>query len=203
MKADIYIKKVTGSQDFKQFMKEDPKAYLCSLFFTKDFNEKHTDVQVDFYSPKRDSIISFKANKGVERVPELKKAETMTHKKFIPKPLTDKIMVDLDEIEPSLVDEMHNRGMTYQIDKILAFVNITEGEVIWNCTAFLRGLGLLIARLEDKTNTVLFMEKKSFFDLISFTKGTGQKTEQIPIGKATEKAVGKTENSVKKDVKKK
>ena len=78
-------------------------------------------------------------------------------------------------MEPTLTDEMHNRGMTYSIEKILAFVNVTDGEVIWNCTAFLKGLGLLMAHVEDKTGTVLFMEKKSFFDIIRFSKGDGGK----------------------------
>ena len=61
-------------------MKEDPKAYLCSLFFTRDFVEKRDDTQVDFYSPKTKMIISFKVGKEVERAPLGKKAETLTQK---------------------------------------------------------------------------------------------------------------------------
>ncbi len=171
MKCAVYIKKVKDSQEFKDFMKEDPKAFLCSLFFTRDFTDKRAETQVDFYSPKKKMIISFKVDGKVERAPLAKKAETLTHKKFVPKPLVETIKMDVDEIEPTIVDEMHNRGMTYQIEKVLAFVNITDGEVIWNCTAFLKGLGLILAHIEDKSNTVLFMDKKSFFDLLSFTKG--------------------------------
>src|SRR3989344_618119 len=160
MKAEAYIKKVKESQAFKEFMKEDPKAYLCSLFFTRDFSEKRSETQVDFYSPKIKMIVSFKVGKKVERTPLGKKAETLTHKKFVPKPLKETIKMDVDQIE-----------------KILVFVNITDGEIIWNCTAFLKGLGLLMAHVEDKSGTVLFMEKKSFFDLLRFTKGgAGQAT---------------------------
>jgi len=171
MRPIFYIKRVKESDSFKQFMKEDPKAYLCSLFCTEDFVEKRKEIQVDFYSPKQKMIINFKVDKGVERVPIGKKAETMTHKKFVPKPLDEDIKMDFDELEPALADEMHNRGMTYQIEKVLTFVNVTDGEIIWNCTAFLRGLGLLIVHIEDKSRSILYMEKKSFFDLIRFEKG--------------------------------
>jgi len=199
MKSTAYIKKVKESEAFKQFLKEDPKAYICSLFFTRDFNEKRSETQVDFYSPKQKEIVSFKVDKKVERTPLGKKAETLTHKKFVPKPLKDNIKMDVEEIEPTLTDEMHNRGMTYQIEKLLAFVNITDGEVIWNCTAFLRGLGLLMAHVEDKSNTILFMEKKSFFDILRFTKGTGGKAAEGQIGSEQTKK----EDISKKDVVKK
>ena len=50
MKCSVYVKKVKESKEYKEFMKEDPKAFLCSLFFTRDFLEKREDTQVDFYS---------------------------------------------------------------------------------------------------------------------------------------------------------
>ncbi len=169
MKATHYIKKVKESEPFKEFMKEDPKAYLCSVFFVRDFSGNHNETQVDFYSPKKKAMVSFKVDKKVERIPINKKAETLTHKKFVPKALNENVKMDIDEIKPTLVDEMRNREMTYEIDKILAFLNVADDETVWNCTAFLKGLGLLQSHIEDESGTVLFMEKKSLFDLIKFT----------------------------------
>ena len=171
MKATHYIKKVKGSEPFKQFMKEDPKAYLCSVFFIRDFNENHNETQVDFYSPAKKAMISFKVDKKVERIPINKKAETITHKKFVPKNLNENTKMDVDELKDILLAEMHNRGMTYEIDKILVFLYIADDETVWNCTAFLKGLGLLQSHVEDESGTVLFMEKKSLFDLVRFTGG--------------------------------
>lgn len=170
MKPESYLKKVKESKEYKDFIKENPKAYLCSFFFTRDFLEKHNDNQVDFYIPKTKMIANFKVDKKVERVPEHKKAETMTHKKFVPKVLSEKAKLDIDEIKGILMDEMHNRGMTYEIDKMLVFLNVTDDRLIWNCTGFLKGLGLLQAHVEDKSGTVLLMEKKSFFDIIRRVK---------------------------------
>jgi len=152
----------------REFIKEDPNAYLCSLFFIRDFTEKKNETQVDFYSPKKKCIVSFKVDGKIERVAN-KKAETMAHKKFIPKPLNESIKLDIDEMKDTLLDEMHNREMTYEIEKILSFLNMVEGKAVWNCTGFLKGLGILQTHVDDETNSVLFMEKKSFFDLIKFT----------------------------------
>jgi hypothetical protein len=203
MKATHYIKRVKESESFKKLMKEDPKAYLCSLFFIRDFTEKRDETQVDFYSPKIKKIVSFKVERKIERTLN-KKAETMTHKKFIPKPLNEKIKMDIDEMKDTLLDEMHNREMVYDIEKILAFLNIVEGKPVWNCTGFLKGLGILQAHVEDETNTVLFMEKKSFFDLIKFTgkpdaiAGAGQTVAQNPNVKKAPKITIINEEELKK-----
>jgi len=169
MKASHYIKEVKKSQAFKDFIIEDPQAYLCSLFFLIDFNERHNETQVDFYSPKEKKIVSFKVGKGIERIPLNKKVETLTHKKFVPKPLKENIRMDIDAIKPTLTDEMRNRDMTYEIEKLLAFINVADDRVMWNCTGFLKGLGLLQAHIEDSSESVLFMDKKSLFDMIKFT----------------------------------
>jgi len=173
MKVSHYIKEVKKSQVFKEFMKEDPEAYLCSLFFIRDFNGPQNETQVDFYSPQKKEIVSFKVGKGVERVPLPKKAITITHKKFIPKPLDEDIKMDLDAIKPTLTDEMRNREMTYEIEKLLVVINTVDGKVVWNCTGFLKGLGLLQAHIEDRSQSVLFMEKRSLMDMIRFPNQVG------------------------------
>ena len=173
MKASHYIKEVKKSQAFKDFLAESPDAYLCSLFFIRDFGGPQNETQVDFYSPAKKEIISFKigSGHGVERIPMPKKAFTITHKKFVPKQLNENIRMDLDALKPTLTDEMHNRDMTYEIEKILAVLNITDDRAIWNCTGFLKGLGLLQAHVEDKSQSVLFMEKHSLMDMIRLPSG--------------------------------
>lgn len=174
MKASHYVSQVKKSGVFKDFMKEAPDAYLCSLFFIRDFNGPQNETQVDFYSPKSKHIISFKIGaKGIERLPQPKKAETITHKKIIPKELKESVKLDLDKLKPTLVDEMRNRDMTYEIEKMLIVLNVPEDRPIWNCTGFLKGLGLLQAHVEDVSNSVLFMEKKSLMDMMRFAGGAG------------------------------
>jgi len=173
MKASHYIKEVKKSKAFKEFLAERSDAYLCSLFFIRDFNGPQNETQVDFYSPAKKEITSFKigGSRGVERVPLPKKALTITHKKFVPGILNDNVKMDMDALKPALTDEMHNRDMTYEIEKILAVLNVTDSRAVWNCTGFLKGLGLLQAHVEDESQSVLFMEKHSLMDMIRFPGG--------------------------------
>ncbi len=185
MKPSHYIEKVKKSELFKQLMKEDPKAYLCSVFFLRDFDEGNNETQVDFYSPAKKTIVSFKVDKKIEKNTS-KKMQMITNKKFIPKPLNENIKMDIDEMKSTLMDEMHNRDMTYEIEKILAFLNVTDGRAVWNCTGFLKGLGLVQAHVEDASASVLFMEKKSLFDLIKFTGNA----PNMPVGGAPGNLMG-------------
>ncbi len=192
MKPSHYIEKVKKSPAYKLLMEEDPKAYLCSVFFLRDFDEGNNETQVDFYSPIKKHIVSFKVDKRVEKT-ENKHAKTITNKKFIPQPLPENIKMDVDEMKPTLLDEMHNRDMTYEIEKVLAFLNMTDGSAVWNCTGFLKGLGLVQAHVEDKSASVLFMEKKSLFDLIKFPGGApGMQgmTGMVGSGSPAEKPMG-------------
>ena len=173
MKASHYLKEVKKSKAFKSFIEECPDAYLCSMFFIRDFSGNQNETQVDFYSPTKKDITSFKIGKIIERVPFQKKALTLTHKKIIPKQLAEDIKMDLDSIKPTLTDEMHNRDMTYEIEKILAVLNVTDDRPVWNCTGFLKGLGLLQAHVEDQSQSILFMEKKSLLDMVRFSGNQG------------------------------
>lgn len=188
MKPSHYIEQVKKSSAYKLLMEEDPKAYLCSIFFLRDFDEGNNETQVDFYSPLKKHIVSFKIDKKIEKV-ENKHAKTLTSKKFIPQPLPENVKMDVDEMKSTLLDEMHNRDMTYEIEKVLAFLNMTDGEAVWNCTGFLKGLGLVQAHIEDKSASVLFMEKKSLFDLIKFAGGApgmpGMAAPEKPMGGIT------------------
>ena len=170
MKPSHYIEKAKKSPAYKLMMEEDPKAYLCSVFFLRDFDEGNNETQVDFYSPLKKNMMSFKVDKKVEKV-ESKHAKTITNKKLIPQPLPENMKMDVDEMKSTILDEMHNRDMAYEIEKVLAFLNMADGTPVWNCTVFLKGLGLIQAHIEDKSASVLFMEKKSLFDLIKFTGG--------------------------------
>ncbi|MEK6925822.1 MAG: hypothetical protein AABW50_00945 [Nanoarchaeota archaeon] len=180
MKPHDYLVKLKKSQTFTDFMKEDPNAYLCSLFFIRDFEEKVNDTQVDFYSPKSKKIVSFKVDKKVERVALDKKAENLKHEKFVPKRINEKTNLDIDKLKDVLLDEMHNRGITDDIKKMLIIFHNLDERDVWNSTCFLRGMGLLQAHVEDKSESVLFMEKKSFFDMIRFI---GKGDMEAAVGK--------------------
>ena len=179
MKTVQYIRKVKKSQQFRDFLGENPEAYLCSLFFTRDFLEKKDETNIDFYSPEKGNIIIFKLNEAtgeVERA-ENKTAESLTQKNFVPGKLSQQIKQDIDGMKAIILKEMQKQKIENELQKILvSLTNSEEGKPVWNITGLLKGLGLLQARIEDRTGNVLSMEKRSFFDMLRFTgKGEGKK----------------------------
>jgi hypothetical protein len=168
MKTQHYLDKLEKAEDFKKLLKDDPKAYLCSIFFVRDFEENHNETQVDFYSPKIKKIISFQVDGKVEKNPIDKRAETLLHKTFVPARIEPEIKLEIDKIKPIIMDDMHNRGLTDTINKILVILQNVDDRNIWNSTCFLKGMGLLQAHVEDSSASVLFMDKKSLFDMIKF-----------------------------------
>ena len=57
MNFQFYLEKLYSSAIFKNFMKENQKAYLCSGFFTIDKEGKDNQIHVDFYIPETKKIV--------------------------------------------------------------------------------------------------------------------------------------------------
>lgn len=176
MDISQFIKKINGSVQFKEFIKEDPTAYLCSFFFVRDFLEKKDQTQVDFYSPKKENIFSLKIeeNGNIENA-ENKTAETISHKRLVPEKIQKKIKLKIDDLKPLLEKEMKKEGINNDLQKILVYLVSVNGNILWNCTGFLKGLAILQAIIEDKTGKVASIQKKSFFDMLKFIGKPGDK----------------------------
>jgi hypothetical protein len=73
MNLQFYIEKLNSSKVFSDFKNENPKAYLCSGFFTLDFEGSDNQRHLDFYIPDKKEMFSFKLDseqgKGIEKVP--------------------------------------------------------------------------------------------------------------------------------------
>lgn len=69
MNFQFYLEKLYSSAIFKNFMKESPKAYLCSGFFTIDKEGKDNQIHVDFYIPDTKKMFSFRLEKKIEKIP--------------------------------------------------------------------------------------------------------------------------------------
>jgi hypothetical protein len=162
MKFDHYLKKLSELKTFKDFQKKYTKAYLCAAFFVLDYlEEKHNEVGIDYYLPDEKKIMTFKLGKEVQAT-----QLDVIKKDFVPQPITENAKLDLDQIKGILTDEMHNRTITHEIQKLIVILQKIEGKLIWNCTGFLSGLVLLKAHIEDESKSVIFMEKASLFDFI-------------------------------------
>lgn len=165
MKFQEYIEKVQADAAYKTFMKEHGDAYLCAAFFVRDYKENHNESSVDFFTPKEKKVMtfSFSKDKTIQARPldMLKQGEAK-----IPKALSGNVALDIDQLKGLIVDEMHNRTITGDVDKLISILHNPDGKLIWHCTAFLSGMAIVKADIEDTSKSVVFMERLSFLDLL-------------------------------------
>ncbi|MCA9485271.1 MAG: hypothetical protein KC506_00305 [Nanoarchaeota archaeon] len=161
MKLAPYIEKLEGSENYKNFKIKYPKSFLIAGFFVLDLEENKNVHQIDFYVPEEKKIAAFSLD-GEEV--ELKLLETLNDK--VPEELNLQTNVDLDALKGILSDEMHNRGMSEDIRKIIAVIQNVKGKKIWNLNCVLTGMEILKSHVEDDSQTVLKIEKASIMDIM-------------------------------------
>ena len=69
MNFQFYLEKLSNSDIFKKFKKENKGAYLCSGFFSIDIHGKDNQQHLDFYSSSKNKMVSFQLEKSLEPVP--------------------------------------------------------------------------------------------------------------------------------------
>lgn len=167
MNSHFYIEKLEASEEFKQFKKENPDAYLCSGFFVLDKTGKEKDKShLDYFAPKLKQIFSFQLDEGIKKVPV-----DAIDKKYVPTKFLGDSEISFEEIEKMIQDEMEKRGIKNKIEKsIIVFQNKAERD-FFLCTIFISGFGLLKVYIDAKEKKITEFEKKSFFDMLKFQKG--------------------------------
>ena len=63
MRFQFYLEKLHNSEEFNSFIKENPKAYLCSCFFILDKENREAPdnkQHFDYYVPESKETFSFK-----------------------------------------------------------------------------------------------------------------------------------------------
>jgi len=166
MKIQPYVEKLNGSSECKSFLEKNPDAYVVAGFFILDFEGGENIHQIDYYVPKEKKVAAFNLD-GKINVQMMK----MLNTKKVPEKLDIKTKVDLDALQGILEDEMKNRGISEEIKKIIAVLQTVKGKKIWNLNCVLSGMEILRAHVEDKSKTVLKMERVSLVDIMKHIPG--------------------------------
>jgi len=164
MNFQFYLEKLYSSAIFKNFMKESPKAYLCSGFFTIDKEGKDNQIHVDFYIPDTKKMFSFRLEKKIEKIP----VEVITKK--IPLEIKPEIDFNFEEVEEIIVNEMKKQDIRSKLRKIIFSLQNINGKNFLVCTVFISLLGLLKIQIDLREKKIILFEKKSFFDLMKRVK---------------------------------
>lgn len=167
MKLTPYVQKLEKSKEFKNFNVKYPDSFMIAGFFILDFEGGKNIHQIDFYLPDERKVAAFTLDEGVN----LQLMDMLNNK--VPEKLDLKTNIDLDALKGILLDEMHNRGMSEQIKKIIAIIQSINGKRIWNLNCVLSGMEILKSHVDDDSQTVLKIEKQSLMDIM----------KQIPMNK--------------------
>ena len=137
MNLHFYLEKLHNSDEYQDFMLENPDAYICSGFFVMDFEKADYQRHLDFYAPTLKKIFSFKLENGIEKVP------IDTFDKSTPRKLSVDYDFELDEIEKMIREKMIEEKVKSKIQKILLSLQNIENKDLLTATVFVSGLGML------------------------------------------------------------
>ncbi|MBS3089328.1 hypothetical protein J4461_00420 [Candidatus Pacearchaeota archaeon] len=160
MKIAPYVEKLSNSQPYHLFIKDNSDAYMMAGFFVLDFESGNNTHKIDYYVPSKKKIAEFTLDKQVS----VQLLSTLNSK--TPEKLDIKTSIDLEAIKGILEEEMKNRNITEQIHKIIAVLQNLKGKKIWTLNCLLSGMGIIHASIEDSSKSVLKMEKASLLDYL-------------------------------------
>jgi hypothetical protein len=160
MNFQFYLEKLEGSENFKNFKKEFPEAFLCSGFFSIDKQGKDNQQHLDFYIPGKKEGFSFKLESESQKIP----LENFQGEKL------EKINADIDfefnEMEEIISKKMEEENIKNKIQKFLFSLQSKDGKNFLLGTIFISGLGILKATIDLDKKEITNFEKKSFMDFM-------------------------------------
>ena len=163
MNLQFYFEKLSSSDDFKKFKKENPKAYLCSVFISIDKEKNHNEVHFDFFLPKNNKMISFQLE------PELKLIPLEKYDDKIPEELFN-VKIDLNKIESLISERMERGNIKNNVQKIILSLQKINGKEFLSGTIFISMLGLIKIVFDFEEMKITEFEKKSLLDIINVMK---------------------------------
>jgi len=164
MNLHFYLEKLHHSEEYQDFMLENPDAYICSGFFVMDFEKADYQRHLDFYAPTLKKIFSFKLENGIEKVP------IDTFDKSTPRKLSVDYDFELDEIEKMIREKMIEEKVKSKIQKILLSLQNIENKDLLTATVFVSGLGMLKVNIEPGSKKITDFDRKSFFDMMKIIR---------------------------------
>ncbi len=166
MNSHFLLEKLENSEEFKEFKKENPDAYLCSGFFIIDLESKTPENKshFDFFIPKKEKTFSFE----LENENKLVELERFNEKVLDEVSMKDNF--NFDEIKEMILEEMTEKKINNKILKMIFSLQNSEGKDVLYGTILLSGLGLLKMTFEISEKKITEFEKKSFFDMMKIVK---------------------------------
>lgn len=159
MKFDHYLNKVFESEAYKNLKQKNPSVYLCTGFFVLDFESGKDIHQLDFIIGRK-KVATFSLDEGVKM-----NISNLPISKKLPE-IKGEIKTDLKALKGIVEDEMKNRTITDNIKKIIALLQIIDGNLVWNLNCITNNLNVLQVHVNDLDQTILKFMKYSIMDFV-------------------------------------
>ncbi|MFH1430891.1 MAG: hypothetical protein ABIG37_00275 [Nanoarchaeota archaeon] len=164
MNFQFYMEKLRASEVFKEFMKGNSSAFLCSCFFSVDLVEKDNRIHFDYYVPSSKQMFSFQLEKDCEKV------LIETREDFLPEKISEKIDFNLNEIERALIKRMKADKIQEKVQKIFISLQRANNKDKLIGTIFISAMGMISFEIELSSRKIISFQKKSFLDFFRILK---------------------------------
>jgi hypothetical protein len=164
MNSQFLLEKLKNSKEYKEFIKENKTAYLCSGFFVIDMeNSGSNQYHFDFYVPESGKTFSFELEGGVKLIPLERDEQALEE-------VSMKNHFDFDKIREKILTEMELKKISNKLQKMLFSLQKVKGKEMLLGTIFISNLGLLRVNMDIDSNQITDFEKKSLFDMMKMVK---------------------------------
>ena len=146
------LKELQKAEEFKDFKKKNPKAYLASCVVIVDGKEIR-DWQVGYYLPEKHKIMSFVLKERVEAKGEddiFQKEKTSIKKLNL-----GKVKIDLSKALEILENLRKKKYSGDFPNKIIAVLQVIEEGPIWNLTLLTTTLKVLNIKLNAVNGSII------------------------------------------------
>lgn len=156
------IERLEASEEYKNFKKEHPEAYLCSAFFVIGKTPEEGKKQVN-YALSETEVVSFDINSTWKIVPQ--KLETAKKERVL-EVNKEEVAVSIEEMEKIIEKDA---GKKY--DKTIAVLQNLNRNLIWNVTC-MDGFTLHRYHIDAKTGKIEKMTDIKLQDMMKVEKKT-------------------------------
>ena len=161
MNLYFYLEKLRSLENYKNFIKDNPRTYLCSGFFVIDKSGKDEKQHFDFWVNSK--MFTFKLEEGC-RVEEVEMIDKRGPGNLVGSDF------DFDEVEKMILDKMEKEGVKGKVQKIILSLQAKDGKDFLVGTVFISALGMLKVNIDLSEMKIIDFQKKSFFEMVNVLK---------------------------------
>lgn len=159
MKISSLFQELKEKDFYRDFIKQNPDAFLMAGFFIFDYDADRQQIHLDFFLPKEKKIASFEYPfSGVKIHPDEMKSATQ---------LSLDLKVDVNNIKDEVEKQKEKTKPGMKINKLIAILKDNN----WNTTLLSNSLDIIRVCINAVTGESIKCENLNLGDFMKISKG--------------------------------